>query len=140
VTLATSGVDPATGLAYRFLSRNGGGLRPDLVGTPNTGVDPKDDRFSYLNPNAYAVQPLNTAGNAPRNSAWGPRYANFDISFVKRFRVDHARYVDFRIEALNALNSTRFRNPNGSFGSTNFGVISDAYDPRVVQVALRFAF
>ena len=140
VTLATNGIDPQTGQTYRFLNRNGGGLRPNLVGTPNTGIDPKEDRFRFLDVNAYQVQTLNTPGNAPRNSAWGPRYANLDISFVKRFRTGTATYFDFRAEAFNAFNSTRFRNPSGGFGTTSYGIISDAYDPRVVQIALRFAF
>ena len=140
VTLATNGIDPQTGQTYRFLNRNGGGLRPNLVGTPNTGIDPKEDRFRFLDTNAYQVQTLNTPGNAPRNSAWGPRYGNLDISFVKRFRTGTATYFDFRAEAFNAFNSTRFRNPSGGFGTTSYGIISDAYDPRVVQIALRFAF
>ena len=140
VSLALNGVNPATGQSYSFLNRNGGGLRPNLVGSANSGIDPKEDRFNFLNSSGFQVQPLNTPGNAPRNSAWGPRYANFDISLVKRFRVDESRYFDFRAEAFNILNSTRFRNPNGTFGGANFGIINDAFDPRVVQLALRFAF
>jgi outer membrane receptor protein involved in Fe transport len=140
VSLAANGVNPATGQSYRFLSRNGGTLRPDLVGSPNTDIDPKEDRFNFLDSGAYRVQALNTPGNAPRNSAWGPGYANLDVSLVKRFRVDDTRYFDFRFEAFNVTNSTRFRNPDGNYGGSNFGIINDAYDPRVVQVALRFAF
>ena len=140
VSLALTGINPATGQSYNFLNRNGGSLRPNLVGTPNSDIDPKDDRFAFLSAGAYQVQTLNTPGNAPRNSAWGPRYANLDISLVKRFRVDESRYFDFRAEAFNIMNSTRFRNPNGTFGGTSFGIINDAYDPRVVQLALRFAF
>lgn len=140
VTLATNGVDPRTGLAYRFLNRNGGSLRPDLVGTPNTDIDPKDDRFRYLDVNAYQIQPLDTRGDARRNSAWGPRYANVDLSLVKRFAVNGTKYFDLRAEAFNVFNWTRFMNPNGAFGSSTFGIISDAYDPRVVQLAVRFAF
>ncbi|MPZ18308.1 MAG: hypothetical protein GEV06_10400 [Luteitalea sp.] len=140
VTLASTGIDPATGEPYRFLDRNGGGLRPNLVGEPSTGIDPKEDRFAFLSTSAYEVQTLDTPGNAPRNSAWGPRFANVDISLVKRFRLDDSRYFDFRAEAFNVLNSTRFRNPGGGFGGSSFGIINDAYDPRVIQIALRFAF
>jgi hypothetical protein len=140
VTLPSSGTNPATGQRFVFLSRNGGGLRPNLVGQPNTGIDPADDRFHFLDPAAYAVQPVNTPGNAPRNSAWGPRFSNLDISIIKRFRLDATRAFDFRLEAFNAFNSTRFRSPNGSFTGANFGIISSAYAPRTVQMALRFAF
>lgn len=140
VSLAATGINPATGQAYAFMNRNGGSLRPNLVGTPNSGVDPKDDRFAFLDVNAFQVQPLNTPGNAPRNAAWGPRYANFDLSLVKRLRMDDTRYFDIRAEAFNLFNSTRFQNPNGGFGGTQFGIINDAYDPRVIQLAVRFAF
>ena len=34
VSLAGNGVDPTTGLAYSFLNRNGGALRPNQVGDP----------------------------------------------------------------------------------------------------------
>ncbi len=50
------------------------------------------------------------------------------------------RYADIRVEAFNLLNTTNYQNPNGTWGSSNFGVISDAYEPRVMQVAVRFAF
>jgi hypothetical protein len=140
VTMATTGVDPLTGQAYTFLPRNGGGQRPDIVGNPQTGVDPSEDRFNFLALNAYRVPALNTAGNAPRNSAWGPGFTNLDISLVKRFRVNGSKSFDFRVEAFNAFNSTRWQSPSGSFGSANFGIINDAFPPRVVQMALRFAF
>ena len=45
--------------------------RPDLVGSPNTGIDPKTDRLHFLDVNAFLVQPANTIGNAERNVALG---------------------------------------------------------------------
>ena len=39
VSLAGNGVDPVTGLAYSFLNRNGGSLRPNQVGDPNANSD-----------------------------------------------------------------------------------------------------
>jgi hypothetical protein len=41
-----------------------GGLRPNRIGQPNTGIDPKDDRLHFLTPAAFSVQPVNTAGFA----------------------------------------------------------------------------
>ena len=146
ITLAASGIDPHTGLAYRFLNRNGGSLRPNLGGTPNTGVDPNDDRFRFLDVNAYQVQPLNTPGNAPRNSAWGPRYANVDISLVKRLRVSETTYFDLRAEAFNAFNWFRLGgsgntgNPETNLNNANFGRILSAGDPRIMQFALKYQF
>jgi hypothetical protein len=140
VTLATNGIDPATGRTYVFLNRNGGSLRPNIVGEPNTGVDPNDDRFRFLDVNAYQLQALNTPGNAPRNSAWGPAYKNLDLSLVKRFQLDQTKYFDVRLEMFNAFNWVNYRNPNAVFGTSTFGIINDAADPRIMQVAARFAF
>jgi hypothetical protein len=139
VSLATNGVDPVTGLAYTFLNRNGGSLRPNQVGDPNANSDAQANRFAFLDPAAFALQSLNTPGNAPRSSAWGPGFFTADVSLVKRFPLGH-RYVDARLEAFNALNTTNYQNPSASWGSSTFGVISDAYAARVVQAALRFAF
>src|SRR5262245_5143559 len=49
VTLAGNGIDPHTGLSYTFLNRNGGELRPDRVGDPNSNSDARTDRSHYLN-------------------------------------------------------------------------------------------
>lgn len=139
VSLSGNGVDPATGLNYTFLNRNGGSLRPNIVGDPNANSNANRDRLTFLDPRAYQLQPVNTPGNAPRNSAWGPGYFTVDASLVKRFAIGE-RYADLRIEAFNLLNTTNYQPPASTWGLANFGVISDAFDPRVVQVALRFAF
>jgi hypothetical protein len=140
VSLASSGVDPTTGRSYAFLNRNGGALRPNIIGDPNAHSDAAQDRFNFLDASAYALQPLNTPGAAPRNSAWGPGYFTIDLSLVKRFTLDASRWADVRIEAFNLLNKTNYQNPSSTWGGANFGLINDAYDPRVVQLAVRFGF
>ncbi|MPZ20043.1 MAG: hypothetical protein GEV06_19330 [Luteitalea sp.] len=139
VSLAGNGVDPNTGESYSFLSRNGGSLRPNLLGDPNRTSDAHADRFAFLDPTAYALQPINTPGDASRNSAWGPGFFTVDLSLVKRFALGD-RHADVRVEAFNLFNATNYQNPNGTWGGSSFGVISDAYDPRVIQLAVRFAF
>lgn len=139
VSLAGNGVDPNTGLSYSFLNRNGGSLRPNIVGNPNSDSDANADRFAFLDARAYQLQAVNTPGSAPRNSAWGPGYFTIDASLVKRFSIAE-RYADLRLEAFNLLNTTNYQNPSATWGASNFGVISDTFDPRVVQVAVRFAF
>jgi hypothetical protein len=139
VTLSSSGTDPATGLTYTFFSRNGGGLRPNL-----TGIDPNrnsstDDRLHYLDPAAYSVPVVNTPGNAGPTSAWGPGALTTDLSLVKRFTFDRLT-ADVRAEAFNLFNRVNYNNPNGTFPSVNFGAITSAGDPRIVQLAVRLGF
>lgn len=140
VSLAGSGVDPNTNISYRFFSRNGGGLRPDRVGNPNTGIDPKTDRTHFLDAAAFRVQAANTPGNASRNVAVGPGLFNTDVSLVKRFSIRERSSVDVRFEAFNLFNNVNFDTPNATFGSSSFGSITGAGDPRIVQTAIRFRF
>lgn len=140
VSLNTSGVDPLTNASYKFLSRNGGGFRPDRIGTPNTGIDPKTNRFAFLDPKAFRVPALNTAGNAARNVAYGPHAFTTNISLVKRFKTFEGQALDLRLEAFNAFNTVNFGNPASTFGSSNFGSITSAGDARIVQAAIRYRF
>ena len=142
VSLNSSGVDPKTNKSYKFFSRNGGGLRPNYVGPDaNPGIDPKVDRLHYLDPAAFAVQALNTPGDAQRNIAWGPHLFQMNLSLVKRFRVMESQALDLRLEAFNAFNNVNFSPPASTFGSSNFGQITSTIgDARVVQAAIRYRF
>lgn len=140
VTLAATGVDPATGRNYTFFGRNGGGLRPDRVGDPNSGIDPRTDRLHFLSASAFTVQALNTPGNAGRNIALGPKLFNVNLTLVKRFAVTEGSAIDLRIEAFNAFNNVNFSNPALTLGAANFGSITSAGDPRQIQVAVRYRF
>jgi len=140
VGLNANGINPANNQAYRFLQRNGGGLRPDRVGTANTGISPKDNRFNFLAMGAYRVQALNTPGNAARNSAYGPRQFNTDFAIRKEFKITERQAAEFRWESFNFFNTVNFNNPATTFGNTNFGVITSAGDARVMQLAVRYQF
>ena len=139
VTLASSGTNPATGTTYSFLNRNGGGILPNATGTDPNGNSSTDDLLHWLDPAVYAVQPVNTPGNAPPAGAWGPGAWTTDLSLVKRFAFDRFS-ADLRAEAFNLFNTVNYANPNGSFGSASFGQITSAGDPRIIQLALRLGF
>jgi hypothetical protein len=139
VTLAASGTNPATGLTYSFLNRNGGGILPDATGVDPNSNSSTDDLLHWLNPAAYAVQAVNTPGNAKPVSAWGPRALTTDLSLVKRFTLSGFT-ADLRAEAFNLFNTVNYSNPSGSFGSASFGQITSAGDPRIIQLAVRFGF
>lgn len=139
VTLSRNGTDPNTGRNYSFFDRNGGYFRPDLVGDPNAASDASANRAAFLSTGAYAVPALNTPGNAPRNSAWGPGNWTTDLSLVKRFTFPRVT-TDIRAEAFNLFNHTNYANPNTNFGTAQFGAITSAGLPRIVQLAVRVGF
>ena len=140
ISLNGTSTNPVTRQNYRFFSRNGGSLRPDRIGTPNTGIDPKTNRLNFLDPGAFSVQPINTAGNAARNVAYGPRAFTTSLSLAKQFKPWERTQIDLRLEAFNAFNTVNFGNPATTYPNAGFGSISSAGDPRVVQTAIRFRF
>lgn len=140
ISLNGTGTNPATKQSYRFFSRNGGGLRPDRIGDPNTGIDPKDDRLHFLDVGAFSVQPVNTPGNASRNVAYGPKAFTTSLSLSKHFKPTEWSQVDLRFEAFNAFNNVNFGGPAATYPNADFGTISSAGDPRVIQTAIRFRF
>jgi hypothetical protein len=48
--------------------------------------------------------------------------------------------LDLRFESFNLFNHTNFQLPASVWGGANFGVITTAYSPRQIQMAIRFAF
>ena len=74
----------------------------------------------------------------------GPGQVNTDFSFGKRTRVGGLREnseLAFRIEFYNALNHPQFANPGTTFGTANFGVITQtSVAPRLIQFGVKYLF
>lgn len=86
-----------------LFSRNGGGLRPDRTGSPNKGIDPTTDRLHFLDPAAFSVQTVNTAGNSGRNGELGNWAFTTGLSLVKHFRPTGQTMLDLRFEAFRRI-------------------------------------
>jgi hypothetical protein len=48
--------------------------------------------------------------------------------------------MEFRVEFFNIFNHAEFMNPTTSLSSSLFGQITTTYDPRIIQLGLRFTF
>jgi hypothetical protein len=72
-----------------------------------------------------------------RNIFIGPGYASTDLAVQKDFKVIERASLHFRAEAFNAFNRVNLQNPTGDLLSGNFMVINSAFDPRILQFALR---
>jgi hypothetical protein len=48
--------------------------------------------------------------------------------------------IELRAEIFNLFNTTNFGAPNAVAGAANFGTITSALDPRVVQLAVKYIF
>jgi hypothetical protein len=48
--------------------------------------------------------------------------------------------VELRVENFNLLNTVNFGAPAATAGTSSFGTVTSALDPRVVQLAAKFWF
>jgi hypothetical protein len=94
----------------------------------------------YLNPNAFAAPATGTFGNMGRNSIVGPGNWGFDMALSRSFTVRENDRLEFRGEAYNVTNSFRPRNPATAVNNRTFGQIRTAFDPRILQFALKYVF
>jgi hypothetical protein len=106
---------------------------------------------AYVNPTApiggVTGNPLNATlyygyyGNAQNGTIRGPGQEIWNLSLFKEFRFwRESNVVEFRAEAFNLLNHTNPQNPNASVANANEDKITSAYDPRIMELALRFKF
>ena len=137
---AQTGVPFAVTQATNFNAFAGFGVqRPNRAGDPAL---PADQRTTarWFNTAAFAVAPQFTIGDASRNPVRGPAYHNLDVAVVRRVPVRGRTALEIRAEVFNALNTPALGAPNAVLGAANFGTITTAGDPRVVQIALKLAF
>jgi hypothetical protein len=113
--------------------------RPNIVGDPNL---PKDERTTsqWFDTTVFEEAPQFTLGSASRNPVRGPSYRNVDLAVMRRVPVGATRDIEARVEIFNLLNTAQFGQPVGVRGAANFGTIIAAFDPRVVQLAVKFHF
>jgi outer membrane receptor protein involved in Fe transport len=116
--------------------------RADLVGDPDLPDNRStEERLSrWFNTDAFAPNALGTFGTSARNAYRGPGYAVLDVGLFKTFVFSDRYRVQFRAEAFNALNRANFGLPNSTLTSGNFGRITTAGDPRILQFAVRTWF
>ncbi len=137
-------------------------VRVNLVGNsvttfdPYAHTDPKTLGAIYFNPSNFewkSLQDLNgsgivptagqqTYGTLPRDFFRGPGRTNVDFSFAKSTPLWNERTkLEFHADFFNILNSTQFYNPNVSNPDSGlFGEITQTYDAREIQLALRLTF
>jgi hypothetical protein len=73
----------------------------------------------------------------------GPRDFKLDLNVIKRVRIRESKELEFRINAINALNHPVFANPNTNINSNSFGRItatSTGTTARQINTSLRVNF
>ncbi|MBZ5527659.1 MAG: carboxypeptidase-like regulatory domain-containing protein [Acidobacteriia bacterium] len=143
--------------------------RPSQDGSGNLPAGQRDPS-QWFDPNVYyapaAIAPFGeaSAGNSGRNTLIGPSYKDVDFNLQKDTAIGERLKVQFRAELFNLFNHPNFNLPDRVFSPTpgcdpgvvgslldppnatcrnsnpNFGKITSARLPRVVQFGLKFTF
>ena len=135
------------------------GTRVSIVGNPFLGTS--HDPYHRLNPAAFQAPQVGDPGigREGQNQFTGPGINNTNLALQKQFTLKERYNFQLRLDAFNVFNHTQFNGINSSLtfnapGSTTaqnpaannpsqwnqFGSVSGANDPRILQLLGRFTF
>jgi hypothetical protein len=121
-----------------------GGNRPDQVAP----VSYPKTRQAWFSASSFAspLAPWNGGtndgfGTARKDAVVGPGRFNFNLSLFKtiEFREGGPSF-ELRFESFNTFNHTQFNGVDTGSTDGNFGQVTSAYDPRVLQIGGKFHF
>jgi hypothetical protein len=111
--------------------------RPNVAGNPRLSNPTPGEWFNTA---AFTTPPNGHFGNAGRDILDGPGSRTVNFSMVKNTAVSERLNIQFRTEFFNVLNRTNFNLPDNFVGSSTFGQVVSAQDPRRIQFALKLLF
>ncbi len=91
----------------------------------------------FFNTACFAAPAAGFFGNSGRGILLGPGINNWDGAVSKNFTLHEASRIEFRSEFFNMWNHAQFNLPSADTGSLNFGQITSARPPRLIQLALK---
>jgi hypothetical protein len=62
------------------------------------------------------------------------------MALLKTTKITESTELQLRFEGFNVFNHAQFFNPTGEINSSQFGMVSGARDPRIMQVGAKFLF
>lgn len=118
--------------------------RPNVSGTMNNPHTVAE----WFDTSVFSAPAPGTWGDTPPSFVRGPGRDNWNVSFFKNFMLSQERgsNLQFRAEFFNLWNHPQWvgDEQNGgistNLGSSNFGQVTSAYDPRVIQLGLKLYF
>ena len=118
--------------------------RADYIGggDPNLGYDrPHGEMVArYFDTTRFVQNAEGTFGNSGKSIIRGPRMFNFDMGVLKNNRINERLNLQFRGEFFNAFNNVNFNMPDSNLSSAQFGRITSALDPRILQFSIKLLF
>ena len=125
----TTGVDNA-------LTGMGGQRAVQVLDNPYGSGAPDN----YLVRAAFASPATGTYSSLAPFSIVNPSRLTDDLALTRNIRFASSKGFQLRWEIFNVLNHTNFNAPVTSLNSANFGKITTAQDPRIMQFAVKYDF
>jgi hypothetical protein len=91
-----------------------------------------------FDPNAFSFPKAGQPGNVARNSMIGPHLIDQDFAILKDFFSRKTQQAQVRFEAFNLFNHANFQLPENRLDQSSVGKIGNSYDPRLIQLSMRF--
>jgi hypothetical protein len=119
---------------------------PDFTPGPLSFTDPRTTdasgrRVPYFNTALFSQAPLGYEGTAGRRFFHGPGINNWDMAVLKDTKLREGMNLEFRAEFFNAFNHAQFNLTTANYADpSNFGRVSSANAPRIIQFGLKLLF
>jgi len=94
----------------------------------------------FFDTSKFVANAVGTFGNSGKNNLRGPRFFNTDLGVIKNTKITERLSLQFRSEFFNIFNNVNFRPPSTNAASAQFGRITAAADPRILQFAIKIIF
>lgn len=133
ITVIESGFALAPGLAIAAPGLAG---RPDCVGSV---AGPKT-LTQWFNTAAFTAPAFGFFGNCGTGLIRGPGENTWNWALYKSFPIGEKLKAQFRSEFFNIWNHPSFDQVSNSLGSGNFGQVTRALEPRIIEFGLRLDF
>jgi len=91
----------------------------------------------YTN-SAFTAPTLGTFGTMGHNALRAPGRQNWNLSVFKNFTLSESRgsRLELRVETFNTWNHTQFNSIDNTMADKNFGQVTSAFDPRILQLGV----
>ena len=133
LTVIESGFASSPGLT---ISTPGEATRPNVV-APLTYPHTVNEWF---NTSAFAAPAYGFFGNAGVGIIRGPIENVFNWALYKSFPIRERANLQFRGEFFNVFNHPSFGNVDTNLGDADFGQVTSALNPRIMEFGLRLSF
>jgi hypothetical protein len=122
----------------------GGGDRPNLIGSPTAACNGGASRSAKIAGASLLATPFQTAspfyfGDSARTlPCLRDGIKNLDWSLMKGIPIKESFHMEFRAEFFNLTNRPQLGAPNTTFNSSGFGQVTTQFNsPRVIQFGLK---